>query len=102
MRAQVRSLASLSGLRIRHCRDLCVGHRCGSDLSCFACGVGQQLQLSIGPVAWELPWATVVALKRPKKKKKKSFAEVLLRSDILAVTLVTRESWKCILNVFVY
>ena len=33
------------------------------------CGVGQQLQL-IRPLAWELPCASPVALKGPKKKKK--------------------------------
>ena len=38
----------------------------------MCCGVGQQLQLqSIGPLAWEPPYAAGVAIKRQKKKKKK-------------------------------
>ena len=47
-----------------------VGLRCGSDpvllwLWCRPAATGP-----IGPLAWEPPYATGVALKRPKKKKK--------------------------------
>ena len=52
MRTQVWSLASLCELRIRRC--------CG-------CGIGQQVQLRFGPLAWEPPYATGMALKRKKK-----------------------------------
>ena len=60
MRLQVRSLALLSGLRIRCC---C----CGWDGIPHCCG--QQLQLQFDPLAWELPHATGVALKRKQKIK---------------------------------
>ena len=46
---------SISGLRIWHCSG---------------CGTGQQLQLQFRPLAWELPYAVGVALKKAKKKKK--------------------------------
>ena len=55
MRMQIQSLASFSGLRIRHCHEL----QCRS-----------QTQLWCG-IAWELPYAAGAALKRPKRKKKK-------------------------------
>jgi len=41
MRMQVRSPASLSGLRIQHCRELWC--RSQTPLGCCACGVGRQL-----------------------------------------------------------
>ena len=63
-RTHLGTMASLSGLRIQHCREL--WHRLqilpGS-------GVAMAVAL-IGPLAWELPYATSVALKRPLKKKK--------------------------------
>ena len=40
MRLRVRSLASLSGLRIWHCPELCAGHRCSSDLALLWCRRG--------------------------------------------------------------
>ena len=52
----VRSLASLSGLRIPRC---CA---CGCG-----CGVGQQLQLRFDPLAWELLYASGLALEGKKK-----------------------------------
>ena len=53
----VRSLASLSGLRIPRCREL----RCRSQM---------WLQLLLDPLAWEPPGA---ALKRQKKRKEKKW-----------------------------
>ena len=50
----VRSLASLRGLRIRHC----------CELWCRPAAVAL-----IPPLAWEPPYVTGVSLKRPKKKK---------------------------------
>ena len=52
-----------------------VGRRCGSDpallwLWCRPAAVAQ-----IRPLAWERPYATSVALKRPKKKKGKNILQ---------------------------
>ena len=53
---QVQFLALLSGLRI---------------LRCCGCGVGQQLAVApIQPLAWELPYAAGVALKRQQQQQK--------------------------------
>ena len=57
MRTQVRSPALLSGLRIWHCREL--GYRPAATAL-------------IQPLAWELPYAVGVALKRQEKKRKES------------------------------
>ena len=53
MRMWVRSLAALSGLRIRHC----------SELWCRPAAAAP-----IRPLAWELPYATGTALKSRGKK----------------------------------
>ena len=53
MRMQVQSLASLSELRIQHCREL---------------WCRPAATVLIQPLAWELPYATGEDLKRPKKK----------------------------------
>ena len=84
MRMWVRSLVSLSGLRLQHCCELW----CGSQMwlgSCVAvsCGIvcrhGSDLVLLscrpaavalIRPLVWEPPCATGVALKRREKEKK--------------------------------
>ena len=61
MRIQVRTLASLSGLRIWHCGELWFRwHRLAATAL-------------IWHLAWEPPYALGAALKRPKKKKKKKF-----------------------------
>ena len=66
---QVQSLASLSGLRIQHCHELCgVGRRCGSDLACL--WLWRRLVAVIRSLAWEAPYATGAALKKTKTKKK--------------------------------
>ena len=59
MRIQVRSLASLNGLRIWPCREL------WSRLAATA---------PIQPLAWELSYAPSVALNKNKKKEKKEKA----------------------------
>ena len=56
MRLRVRSLASLSGLRVRRCREL------WRRLAATAL---------IGPLAWEPPDAVGVALKKTKRHRKK-------------------------------
>ena len=55
LRTPVQALASLIGLRIQHCLDLGVGHRCCLDptllwLRCRPSAVTQIIQ----PLAWEL------------------------------------------------
>ena len=66
MRTRVRSLASLSGLRIRRCQDLWCRSQMwlGSDVAVAAAVA------PVRPLAWEPPYATGVALKKTKKKKK--------------------------------
>ena len=54
VRTRFRSLALLSGLRIRRCHELW----CGPAATAL-----------IRPLAWEPPYAACVALKRPKEKK---------------------------------
>ena len=57
MRTQVQSLALLSALRIWHCHEL------WGKLAAIA---------PTRPLAWELPYAAGVALKRQGEKKKKT------------------------------
>ena len=45
-----------------------VGCRRGSDLSCYGCSIGWQLLLWFDLLAWELPYAMGMALKRQRKK----------------------------------
>ena len=68
MRLRVQSLASISGLRIQHCRELCVGRRGSSDPVLL--WHRPAVTALIGPLAWESPHAMGVALKRQKEKKK--------------------------------
>ena len=67
----VRSLASLSGLRIQHCRELwCRSQtRLGSSLPWLWCRLAAVAP--IGPLAWEPPYAAGVALKDKTKQNKK-------------------------------
>ena len=61
----VPSLASLSGLRIQCCLELQL-----RILSCFGC---RRLAAAtpIQPLAWELPYAAGMALKKKRKEKKR-------------------------------
>ena len=68
VRMQVRSLASLSGLRIQHC---CVGHRCGSDPALLWLLPRPAVAALIWPLAQELAYAACTALKRKKQNKNK-------------------------------
>ena len=64
MRIRVRSLASLSWLRIQHCCKL-------QQRSRMQLGFGVTVAVAVAPIwplPWELPHATGVALKRKKKK----------------------------------
>ena len=69
MRTRVRSPASLSGLRIRHCCELWCRSQThlGSQVTVAVALAAAAL---IQPLAWELLHTLGVALKRPKKKVK--------------------------------
>ena len=78
MRTQVRSLASLSGLKIRHYCEL--WYRLQTQLRS---GIAVPTA-PIRPLAWEILYAVAVALKRPKpnqtkqtNKQKKTVAKVM-------------------------
>ena len=68
----VRSLASLSGLRIQYCRELWwrLQTQLRSDVA-VAVAVMPAALAPIGSLAWEPPYAVSMALKGKKKKKKK-------------------------------
>ena len=72
VRFRVWSLASLSGLRIWHCREgSCgVGCRCGSDLVLLWLWHRLAATAPIRPLAWEPPYAAGAALKGQKTKTK--------------------------------
>ena len=71
MRFRVRSLASLSGLRIRCCRECGVGCRCGLDSTLLWLWFRLAAMAPIWPLAWESPHAAGVALEKTKKKKRR-------------------------------
>ena len=69
MRVQVQSLASLSGLTIQHCRELCgVDHRYGSDPALLWLCNKQEVVAPIQPLAWELAYSVPMALKKKKEE----------------------------------
>ena len=66
LRMWVRSLVSVSGLRIQCCCELW----CRSWIYyCCGCGISWQLIALIQPLAWELPYAVGGALKRQQQQK---------------------------------
>ena len=67
MRLWVRSLGSLSRLRICPCCSCGVGHRHGSDLMLLWLSRRLAAIAPIGPLAWEPPYAVGGALKSIKK-----------------------------------
>ena len=69
VRMRVWSLASLSGLRIWCCYELCIGCRCGSDSTLLWLRCRPAAAASIRPQAWELPYAAGSTLKSKKKEK---------------------------------
>ena len=78
MRTRVQSLPSLNGLRELAFAVSCgVGHRYGLDpeLLWLWCRPADLIQ----PLAWELPYAMDVALKRQRKKKKRTQGRMDLR-----------------------
>ena len=48
------------------------GHRCSSDLACLRLWCRPVAGAPIQPLAWKRPYATGAALKRPKRKKRKT------------------------------
>ena len=71
MRTQVPSLASLSGLRIWHWRELWCRFQTWLDSALLWLLCRPAATALISPLAWELIYTTGVALKRPKKQKTK-------------------------------
>ena len=70
MGMQVLSLALLGGLGIWHCRELWyIGRSMDWIWHCCGCGVEPRAVALIQALAWELPYATGVALKRSPQKK---------------------------------
>ena len=71
MKMRVRSLALLSGLRIRHCHEL----RCRSQTrlrSSVAVAVSRLAAVAlIRPLAWEPPYAMGVALKKKERERER-------------------------------
>ena len=80
MRTWVWSLALLSGLRIRYCRELHVGCRPGLDLVLLGCGLATTAVIQ--PLAWEHPYA--MGAVAPSKKKKSTN----LNNSILCINSV--------------
>ena len=75
-RLRVRSLASLSGLRIGAAVSCGVGHRHGLDLALRWLWHRPAAVALIRPLPWELQYATGAAQeKKKKKKKKKKYSE---------------------------
>ena len=71
MRMRVRSLASLSGSGICIAVSCGVDHRLGSDPALLWLWCRLATAAPIQPLAWELPYAAGVVLKRKKKNLKK-------------------------------
>ena len=70
MRLRVQSLRLLSGLTIRHCCELGVGCRRGSDPEVLWLWCRLAATASIRPLAWEPPYASEVALEKAKRQKR--------------------------------
>ena len=68
MRIRVWSLALLSWLRVQHCPSCGVSCRRGSDPTLLWLWFQMAVAALIRPLAWELPYALGVALKRRRKK----------------------------------
>ena len=71
MRLQVRSLASLSGLRTRVAMSCGEGCRRSSDPVLLWLWCRPVATAPIGPLAWEPPYAAGAALEMAKRQKKK-------------------------------
>ena len=67
---RTRYLASLSGLRMRHCMSCGVGRKHGSDPALLWLWCRLAAAAPILPLAWQLPYATGAALKKGRGEKK--------------------------------
>ena len=98
--------ASLSGLRMWHCRKLRHSHRHSSDLILLWLWCRPTAAAPIQPLAWELPYAIGAALKRKKnlKIKNKEFSKrnaLEKASNLLKIEKQNREFTSCsILSMF--
>ena len=83
LRMGVPPLAPFSGLRMRHCYKLCLGHRCSSDPLLLWLWCRPAAAALIWFLDWKLPYAVDAAIKKKKKKKKAyietSACEILLQ-----------------------
>ena len=84
MRTRVRSLASLSGLRIGIAVSCGVGGRCSLDLALLWLWHRQAAIGPVLPLAWEPPYVAGTALERQKKKERK---KVNLCSEATSLSL---------------
>jgi len=80
MRLRVRSLASLSGLRIQRCYELWCRSQTHLDLVLLWLWCRLAAAAPIKPLAWEPPYAAGAALKRQKTKKKKKLHYINIKS----------------------
>ena len=85
MRLRVQSLALLSGLRIRRCRELWCRLQTHLGLDPVLLWLWRRPVATalIGPLAWEPPYATGAAqemAKRPKKKKRNQYQYYILEN----------------------
>ena len=89
MRMKVLSLASISGLRIRHSVDsYAVGGRHGSDPMLLWLWCKLAAVAPVRPLAWEPPCAESTVLKR--QKTKKDCKEILVPKNLRSINLGER------------
>ena len=72
MRTQVRSLASISGLRIWHCRELWRRWQTRLGFGVLWLWRRPVATAPIRPLAWEAPYDVGVALKKKKKEEREA------------------------------
>ena len=72
-----------SELRIWCCHSCRVGHRCRSDLALLWLWYRLAAASSVQPLAWGLPYATGVALKRKNKKERYALNHIKIQNFVL-------------------
>ena len=94
-RLWVRSLASLSGLRIWHCPELWVGRRHGLDPELLWLWHRPSAAALIQLLAWEPPYATGVALKsKNKQTDKNNFVASNHNNHLLSLTISVGQEFR--------
>ena len=93
MRMWVRSLVSLSGLRIQCCCELWCRSQTGLDPALLWLWHRLMATAPMGPLAWEPPYATGVALKRQKKREREViiYSRTIKLQGNLALLLLTQK-----------